>query len=1005
MPPPGGLVPRSLLVALLGLSIAAPPTAAQLVVRSGSPEATAVAIDPGDRLLGWRPVAESSGPFRPFERWSDAWGLDVDRIPALGPVEIEIERDGRKSRVRTTERPLDLDVAPVLPAAALEALERRTAGGESLDAATLDAIRATFEPLGADALSWALSELGERAAKRREVDLAVTAYRSAAATEPDGFAAELLRRAGDVVARARRADEAEAIYREAVDRWRATEPGGIGESIALSSLANHLGRLHRLKEAEALLRQALVIRGRLVPGSWMEAGVYNNLGILAGRRNDLDAAERHFARTLEVDRAIGRDAHSVLANLGIVARLRGELERAERYTRDAIAGYEAAGDSQRVASKRLNLANIVSDLGRQAEALAIQDRLLEDLPRLGYVDMVPETRFNRALVLRRLGRLDEADADVARAQDELPEERQETPLRGRMTIFRAELDLDRGDLDAAWSFYEDASRLFHRLLPDTSDEARAESVGARILEKRGEPERADALFRRSLDVLERQQERIGGGERGLLAFRSKFAPLYVAYVDFLVARGRVGAAFETHERFRGQALRALLRQRDLDLDAGAPANVVTERAALGEQIEAAYSRLARLDEASADRAVLREEIERLHARRDELSVLVRRDAAAEARAEPPPRPSASELASRLPPGSLALVYDLEAESGRLFTLDDRGSVKVHELGVDAAELETDVARWVDLASAPRESAALRALSARLGATLLGPAADEIAEATRLLVIPDGPLHALAFAALPPPDGVGTERYLVERLPIVRDVSVSVFADAPAAPASPSSTVVVFGDPALSDAATSRFRGDFGRLPSSRVEAAEVGRLFEPRARVFLGEAASETAAREALPGAGLAHFACHAVVDERLPLDSALVLAPDAEGEGLLQAWEIAEQVRLDGALVVLSACETARGGESPGEGIVGLVRALQIAGARTVVASLWRIPDESTTELMRRFYDHVALGEPYDEALRSAQLELLRGPIEVEREGKTIRIDARAPRHWAPFVALGAIR
>lgn len=114
------------------------------------------------------------------------------------------------------------------------------------------------------------------------------------------------------------------------------------------------------------------------------------------------------------------------------------------------------------------------------------------------------------------------------------------------------------------------------------------------------------------------------------------------------------------------------------------------------------------------------------------------------------------------------------------------------------------------------------------------------------------------------------------------------------------------------------------------------------------------------------------------------------------------EQVRLASDLVVLSACETARGAERGGEGILGLVRALQVAGARSVVASLWRVDDESAAELMARFYARLNEGLPRDEALRQAQLELLRGPVRGERDGRPVELRFSAPRHWAPFVLIG---
>src|SRR6185436_16010655 len=104
---------------------------------------------------------------------------------------------------------------------------------------------------------------------------------------------------------------------------------------------------------------------------------------------------------------------------------------------------------------------------------------------------------------------------------------------------------------------------------------------------------------------------------------------------------------------------------------------------------------------------------------------------------------------------------------------------------------------------------------------------------------------------------------------------------------------------------------------------------------------------------------------ERLPLQTLLSAGRD---NGLLQAWEVFEQVRLNADLVVLSACESALGKELGGEGLIGLTRAFQYAGARTVLASLWKISDRTTAELMVRFYKHLKDGMTKDEALRAAQ-------------------------------------
>jgi CHAT domain-containing protein len=101
--------------------------------------------------------------------------------------------------------------------------------------------------------------------------------------------------------------------------------------------------------------------------------------------------------------------------------------------------------------------------------------------------------------------------------------------------------------------------------------------------------------------------------------------------------------------------------------------------------------------------------------------------------------------------------------------------------------------------------------------------------------------------------------------------------------------------------------------------------------------------------------------------------------------------MRIDADLVTLSACETGLGKELGGEGLVGLTRAFQYAGAHSVLASLWSVGDDSTAELMTRFYGYLKAGKTKDDALRAAQIELIR----------TRRPSSR-PFHWAAFQLIG---
>jgi CHAT domain-containing protein len=112
--------------------------------------------------------------------------------------------------------------------------------------------------------------------------------------------------------------------------------------------------------------------------------------------------------------------------------------------------------------------------------------------------------------------------------------------------------------------------------------------------------------------------------------------------------------------------------------------------------------------------------------------------------------------------------------------------------------------------------------------------------------------------------------------------------------------------------------------------------------------------------------------------------------DGVLQAWEFAGQLRLNADLVVLSACETGRGHKVSGEGLVGLTRSVQMAGAKRVVATRWRVADQASKNLMVSFHRNIRNGLATDEALRQAMAEA--------RSRKA----TRAPYYWAGFFLSG---
>jgi CHAT domain-containing protein len=135
------------------------------------------------------------------------------------------------------------------------------------------------------------------------------------------------------------------------------------------------------------------------------------------------------------------------------------------------------------------------------------------------------------------------------------------------------------------------------------------------------------------------------------------------------------------------------------------------------------------------------------------------------------------------------------------------------------------------------------------------------------------------------------------------------------------------------------------------------------------------------------HFATHALVDDQAATRTALALAPGDGEDGFLGPADLAS-LELDADLVVLSACRTAGGVVIKGEGIQGLTAPFLQAGARSVVATQWRIADASAGQLVESFYADMANGHSVGDALRAAKLTAIRR--------------GAPPAEWAAFVVVG---
>lgn len=301
------------------------------------------------------------------------------------------------------------------------------------------------------------------------------------------------------------------------------------------------------------------------------------------------------------------------------------------------------------------------------------------------------------------------------------------------------------------------------------------------------------------------------------------------------------------------------------------------------------------------------------------------------------------------------------------------------------ELEDVVTLFAGLFEARDGSEAVTA--AGLYERLVGQAiADLPPYVDNLVLVPDGPLHSLPFAAL---RSDKTALPLAERFALTTVPSISLWLRMKAIARLPNEPGVVLADPPGLEAGALGMDDPLGPLPMARREADAFVKHLGPQTVARVGGGASEAFVKAGgLEGHAVVHFGAHALLDEAHPQRTAIVLASgEAHEDGLLQMREIT-RANVHGALVVLAGCRSASGAVIGGEGPVGLSRAFFLAGARTVVASQWRIRDDDAAAFFEAFYRRLAEGRSVVGAVQAAQSD---------------RRDAGAPAvAWAGFVVLG---
>jgi CHAT domain-containing protein len=740
------------------------------------------------------------------------------------------------------------------------------------------------------------------------------------------------------------------------------------EAATVSVMGQAYATLGDFGEAKRLYEKALELSRSVGDGEW-EAWTLHNLGILHESLNDLEAALAYYLRAYKLNQSLDPEMaiHDLHHIGGAYVGLK-KYDYALRYLNLALTASRKDGSPLDVAMTLSHLGRVLQSQHREVEAIE---------------------RYREALEIRRKAHYIVGEAESLQQIASL---------------------LGKGRTSSqAVTLLEESVRL-RRQVNDKRGEAFALGALA-AAELNRDPKKSLIDIQSAVELADKLQVRTLSQDLREPAFASTES-LYEIYLNILINGREWQQAFDVFERSRARSLLAMLAERDLIFPSDVPAEIQETRRLNAAAYDRVQSDIAKLSPTKDS-----EKVELLHSRMLELGA--EREQIADEIKKTSPRFAALQYpqpldltATRkiLDSGTVLLSYSVVENHTVLFVVLPAGThpgFSVFTIKATKEDLQRQVRNLRALIEQKRgvTDSDFSTKARSLYDLLLKPAESLLAGSERLLIVADGPLRVLPFAALLREQG----QYVAEWKPVHSVVSATVYAELKKTrrqfAEEQAIEMAAFGDPvypptgpehadsaANPDVQFAEERGfTFTRLPFSREEVEDIGNLFAGHSQTYLGKEATEEQAKALGTNVRYVHFATHGYLDERFPLNSAVVLTiPSRVGEGqengLLQAWEIFEQVRLDADLVTLSACNTGLGQELNGEGLIGLTRAFQYAGARSVLASLWSVNDLWTMELMKEFYGQLKAGASKDRALQAAQVRLIHSAA------------ASSPYYWAAF-------
>jgi CHAT domain-containing protein/predicted negative regulator of RcsB-dependent stress response len=857
-------------------------------------------------------------------------------------------------------------------------------------------------------------------------------------------------------------------YNEALPISRA-----VGDRKGESETLNNIGAVYytmgEMRKALEKYNEALPIC-RAAGDRGGETTALNNIAVVYGAQGELQKMLEKVNESLPIFRAIGARKMEAIAltSIGNAYDLLGEKQKALEKYNEALPIYRAAGD-------RMWEGIALNCIGLVYLSLGEKQKALEEFNEYLLISQAAGARIEESGALNSIGEVYWLLGDKQKALERYNEALQITRevssrRREAITLHNIGVVYDSlGEIQKALEHYDDALRL-RRAVGDRHGEADTLLGIARVERQRGNLSRARQLIEQAIGLVESLRANIPGQalRSSYFANRQQF---FEFYIDVLMqmhkqnpAAAFDAAALAMSERARARSLLELLTEARADIRQGVDSSLLERERSLRQRFAAraaAQANLLNHKHTPEQAEAFAKEIASITAEYEQLEAQIRASSPRYAALTQPQPLGLTEIQQQvLDPDTLLLEYSLGENASYLFVVSQT-SHTWRQLP-KRTEIEAAARRVYELLTAtqPRrgEAAAERQArikeagerywtqAAELSRMLLGPVGSQLGK-KRLVIVADGALQYIPFAALPAPSPVNDEsrnsgaqsqplfvEHEIVSLPSASTLATLRCETAGRKPAEKS--LAVLADPVFTDDDT-RVRLDvgkagakektrsadpdetdigfqqmtrsgretgvigaeagFGRLLSTRREAAAISALVpeQERKQALDFDASRMTALRPELGEYRIVHFATHGLLNNIHPELSGIVLSlVDKEGQqqdGFLRLQDI-YNLKLSAELVVLSACQTGLGKEIKGEGLIGLTRGFMYAGAPRIVASLWKVDDRATSELMKRFYQGLLGPEALRPAgaLRQAQLSIWK------------QKQWREPYYWAAFVLQG---